>query len=141
MDARRIAGALSLLAAFAHGGLTSAHFAEWWGYGVFFLAATVCQAVLGLALLMDAFEEESYQRAVAWAGVVGNTLVVAMYILTRTVGVPFVGPLAGKIEPIDAIGVATLVLEVGIVLLLIACLGSRFPCRRAPASRPTRGER
>ena len=39
------AAALSLLAALIHLWVTPEHFEEWWGYGAFFLAAALAQAL------------------------------------------------------------------------------------------------
>ena len=52
----RIAGAASLGAALVHGGLTSVHFREWWGYGVFFLVG------MGLVLVQGGFIHPIAQR-------------------------------------------------------------------------------
>lgn len=114
----RLAGSLAIVAGAAHGGLTPAHMAEWWGYGAFFLAATVAQVILGLALLLDAFEEDRLRRSMYVAGLVGSALIVLMYVVSRTIGVPFAGPERGEIEALDALGVVTTLAEVGTIVLL-----------------------
>ncbi|HUR68770.1 MAG TPA: hypothetical protein VM370_05945 [Candidatus Thermoplasmatota archaeon] len=116
------AGVLSLAAALVHGGLTSAHFEEWWGYGAFFLGVTLAQAVLGLALLTDAFEARRDVLAMLVTGIVGNLLVVAMYVISRTTGIPLVGPDAGEVEARDPLGVGTTLAEVATALLLAYAL-------------------
>jgi hypothetical protein len=122
----RLAGALSLVAGLVHGGLGPEHFREWWGYGVFFAAASVAQVLLGLALLLDAFEAP---RPLYVAGIVGNALLLGMYVVSRTWGIPFFGPAAGGIEEIDALGLATQAVEIAIVALLATLL-------RRPGARP-----
>lgn len=128
--ARRLAGALSLLAAFVHGGLTPEHFTEWWGYGAFFAVAATAQALLGLALLLDAVPDPRARRAVWRLGLVGQLLLVAMYVLTRTVGIPLVGPSAGSIEEVAPIDVLAVGME-------LACAGllAWVSFARAPAGR------
>jgi hypothetical protein len=125
----RWAGALSLAAGAVHGGVAPEHFAEWWGYGLFFVVAATAQAVLGLALLTDAVNPRDsgpgwrrLQRAMLWAGVVGNLLILALYTVTRTVGIPFLGPGAGTIEEIGLPDVASLAFEVATVALLALAL-------------------
>lgn len=115
----RAAGVASLVAALVHGGLAPSHFGEWWGYGVFFLVAGAAQAILGLALALDAFAGDAPARKVLWlAGGLGNALLVATYLVSRTAGVPFFGPEAGEVEPWDALGIGTTLAEVGIVGVL-----------------------
>jgi hypothetical protein len=122
----RVAGTLSLGAAIVHGGLSPAHFAEWWGYGVVFAAAAVAQTLLGLALLLDAVDPaqpgaRTTERVMLAMGIVGNTLLVALYLVTRTFGIP-VGPGAGETEAIAPIDVATQAMEIGVIVLLVILL-------------------
>jgi hypothetical protein len=123
---QRWAGACSLGAAAAHGSLVSEHLREWWGYGLVFVAAGLAQAVLGLALLTDAFRERDGtfrpggargEAALQWAGIVGTLLLVGLYVVTRTVGIPS-GPQAGTVEEVAPIDVVTKALEVTVVVLL-----------------------
>lgn len=127
------ASALSIAAAALHGGVTGAHFEEWFGYGLFFLFATLAQFLLGAFLLFRSWETRAaladpYPRVSTestslepWiyaAGAAGNALIALLYVVTRTLGVPFLGPEAGEIEAWDAFGVLTTVLEVVLVVLL-----------------------
>jgi hypothetical protein len=132
----RGAGVASLVAALVHGGLAPEHFAEWWGYGAFFVVAGAAQAVLGLALALDAFGDDLRARRTLWlAGAVGNALLVLLYLASRTVGVPFAGPEAGEVEPWDVLGVATTAAEallVGVLAWLL--LGEGGPTAQPDAS-------
>ena len=138
------AGVLSLIAGGIHGAITPDHFAEWWGYGVFFVFATVTQVLFGLALLTRAINPEdtgpswrSIKRALYWAGIAGNMAIIALYAVTRTVGIPFFGPEAGEIEPVAAIDVASKVFEVVLIgvlgLLLFRMRGVREESIPVPA--------
>ena len=51
MDPLCSAAAFSLVAALIHLWVTLEHFKEWWGYGMFFLAAAIAQGFCGAALL------------------------------------------------------------------------------------------
>lgn len=104
-------GWASILAGLAHGGLAPAHFEEWWGYGVFFAFTAAAQALFGLAVAMDAVPAPRTRRRLLAAGAAGNALLVAFYVWTRTVGVPFLGPEAGEVEAVAVLDVVVLLLE------------------------------
>lgn len=133
-----LAAGLSMLAAVLHGGVTGAHFEEWFGYGLFFLVATATQFVWGGFLLLRYFETKAAQNdpfprvgssrlevPYYWAGVLGNLLIAGMYFVTRTVGIPFFGPEAGEIEAWDAFGLITTSLELLLVALLLVMITGR----------------
>jgi hypothetical protein len=129
----RWAGGLSVAAGAAHGSVSAEHFREWWGYGVFFILATTAQMVLGLALLTNAVNPRDSGRSwrtlwltMLWCGIVGNLLILGLYLVTRTVGIPWFGPGAGSIEEIGLVDVVTGVFEAATVALL-AILVSRTP--------------
>ncbi|HUR62375.1 MAG TPA: hypothetical protein VM286_08455 [Candidatus Thermoplasmatota archaeon] len=122
----RWAGGLSIAAAALHGGVSVEHFEEWWGYGVFFLVSAAAQMVLGLALLTNAVNPkdagESWRglwRAMVCAGIVGNVLILLLYVVTRTLGIPFFGPGVGDVEAVAGIDAITGVLEVATVVILV----------------------
>jgi hypothetical protein len=74
------AAALSLLAALIHLWVMPEHFEEWWGYGAFFLVTAASQVLYApLVLLWPT-------RMVLLSGIAGNLAIVALYLLTRTVG-------------------------------------------------------
>ena len=137
---QRWAGGFSLAAAGAHGFLAPAHLEEWWGYGLVFLAAGAAQAVLGLALLTDAFREKDgswrpggqrLERAMLGSGIVGTLLLIGLYVVTRTTGIPL-GPGAGVVEEVAPIDLVTKVFEVAIVVLLALLVRLRLRDRTAP---------
>ena len=124
---RRWAGACSLAAGLVHGGVAPAHLDEWWGYGLFFLVAATCQFILGLALLTDAINPKdtgpswlAWRRRMCVAGIAGNVAIMALYGVTRTVGIPLLGPEAGAVEAVAPIDVVSKALEAAVIGLLIA---------------------
>lgn len=125
-----LVGWSSLGAGAIHGGVSPAHFAEWWGYGVFFLMAASAQVVYGLALLLGAIDERRLgrerflrlRRGLYVAGIVGNLAILAMYVLTRTTGVPL-GPERGVVEEVGPIDIASKILEAIVVAGLLVLLG------------------
>ena len=122
----RVCGVLSLAASALHAGLVDEHLREWWGYGLFFIVASVAQGVYGLVLLALPSHPTSWEPA-QWrdwrvrlyaAGIIGNGAVLVLYTVTRTVGIPFFGPAAGEVEPVDALGLMTKGIELLTVLVL-----------------------
>lgn len=139
---RRVqAGALSVAAGVAHGLVAPEHLREWWGYGLFFAVAALGQVFFGALLLTAPWRYDETgglmpgrtgpERALCLLGIVGNGAVILLYTVTRTVGVPLVGPAAGEVEPLGAGGVVTTLLEAALVVLLIALW--RAPAARAEA--------
>lgn len=106
------AAALSLLAGAIHLLVAPAHFEEWWGYGAFFLAVAATQ--IGFAPLLLA------RARPAWfaAGIAGNLAIVGLYVITRTVGIPFFGPAAGEVEGVRVIDVVSKGTELALVVIL-----------------------
>ncbi|MHB8634706.1 MAG: hypothetical protein ACYDBQ_12230 [Thermoplasmatota archaeon] len=138
----RVAGVLSLAAAAIHAGVSQEHFAEWWGYGLFFIVASLGQGVLGLVLLaVPRRPSWGGPSWMAWtnrlyvAGIAGNVAILLLYLVTRTSGIPFLGPGAGRVEAIAPIDVLAAAIEVGVA----ACLAFLvFLAKRATKTRPLR---
>jgi hypothetical protein len=107
------AALLSLAAAVIHVWVMPEHFAEWWGYGVFFLIAAIAQAIYAIGVL------RAPTPTLLRVGIIGNLAIIALWVVTRTIGIPVFGPHAGEIEAIGAIDVASKLVE----LLLIVVLG------------------
>ncbi|MEA2229127.1 MAG: hypothetical protein QOF04_2757 [Solirubrobacteraceae bacterium] len=111
-----VAAALSLAAAWVHLSYTSSHLRQWWAYGAFFLAVGAGQELFAAAVLRWPAPR------LAVAGIAGNVAVVAMYVLSRTAGVP-VGPHANVPEAAGPIDMATTATEVVLVGVLLWMLG------------------
>ena len=115
------AAVLSLLAALIHVWVMPEHFAEWWGYGLFFLVAAAAQALFAVVVL------KAPTPAVLGAGIVGNVAIIVLWAYTRAVGIPL-GPHAGEVEAVGAIDVVSKLVELALVLMLAVLL------RHAPQS-------
>lgn len=125
------AGALSIFAALVHGAVTEEHLAEWWLYGVAFILMGISQGLYGLALvLLPSWQPGAggpaelglaERQRFYVAGVLGNAAIIALYVLSRTVGVPL-GPSAGEAEPVTGISLFSKALEVALVACLLALL-------------------
>ncbi len=110
------AAALSLAAALTHLWVTPEHFGEWWGYGAFFLVAASAQGLYAPLLV------RRHTRTVLLAGIAGNLAIVLLYLLTRTVGIPFFGPEAGEVEGVGFVDVCATASELGIAVALGAVM-------------------
>ena len=104
--------AFSLIAALIHLWVMPEHYEEWWGYGTFFLVCAVAQVLYVPVLLRWP------DRKVLLSGVVGNCAIVLLYVLTRTVGIPFFGPHAGEVEGVGFVDLCATSSEVGIAAVL-----------------------
>jgi hypothetical protein len=102
-----------LLAALIHLWVMPEHFQEWWGYGAFFLVAGVAQVVYVPLLL-----RWPNQTVLLLLGIAGNSAIMLLYLFTRVVGVPLLGPEAGEVEGVGIIDVCATSSEAAIVVAL-----------------------
>ena len=116
-----LAGSLGMLHLLA----TPLYFGEWLGYGMIFFTVAVLQVIYSMVLGVN-----PPQRTILWVGIAGNALIVVVWLITRTLGVPM-GPMAGEVLPVDLLDGLTQVLEVvqivhlTMLLRLFDGLGSR----------------
>lgn len=117
----RWAAGLSFAAAAVHLMAGPGHVAEWWAYGLFFFGAAAVQAAYGLLLATRGIEGWggwlAVRRRVYCTGIVLTVAVVAVWIVSRTVGVP-VGPAAFEPEPLGFLDVTSKVMEVSLLAVL-----------------------
>ena len=113
------ASTLSLAASLVHLWVGIGYFQVWYGYGAFFLAAAFAQGLFSVALMRWP------GPVVSLAGVFGNLAVVALYVVTRTGGIP-VGPEAPR-GAIDAglLDMSTTAAELATVVFVVSLLGGR----------------
>lgn len=81
-----LSAGLSLVSAGIHAIVMPEHFQEWWALGVFFAIVAAAQGTYSVALLW------SPQPSLLALGIIGNVIVVVLYIVSRTVSVPL-GPM------------------------------------------------
>lgn len=129
---------LSLVSGLIHLWVTPEHFEEWWGYGTFFLVAAAAQ--VGYVPLLLRWPN----RTILVLGIVGNSAIVLLYLLTRVVGIPNFGPEAGEVEGVGVIDVCATVSEAAIVVARHAAPSSFHETGRGsdhgvPGGRPAPG--
>lgn len=122
-----VAAAGSLVAAAAHAWVVRSHTSHWWGYGAFFACLAATQAVYALAVLRRP------TRTLATVGIFGTVAVLALYVWSRTIGVPL-GPHAGRPETVGLVDLAAAAAEALVVVAL-----ARLRRGEARAPRPTAG--
>jgi hypothetical protein len=125
--------ALSVGAAAIHFAVVFEHFDEYTLYGVFFLVISWAQVIWPAALLWRP------SRLWLWLGIAGNAIVIAVYVASRTVGLPF-GPDLHSPESAGALDVVSCVLEFGLIvgcaaLLWRPSLADRPVARRGAVAR------
>ncbi len=99
-----------------HLAVATPHLREWWGYGVFFVASGLVQ------LGWSAVAPRRAERRLLWLGLAGNLAVVALWVITRTAGLPF-GPDPGEAERVgtpDALASALELLAAGACAVALA---------------------
>jgi hypothetical protein len=121
------AALLSVGAAAIHLAVAKMHFDEYTLFGVFFVASGVAQLAWALWLVLRA------DRRLLLPGAVGNALIVTLWAVSRTAGLP-IGPEHWKPE---SVGFADMTASAFEVVLAICCLAllARRP-RRLTAARP-----
>jgi hypothetical protein len=117
--------ALSVGAAAIHFAVVFEHFTEYTLYGVFFLVISWAQLIWPVVLLLW-----RSSRLWLWLGIAGNAVIIAAYVASRTVGLPF-GPDLHSPEPVGALDVVSCALEFG---LIVGCAALLW--RPSLASRP-----
>lgn len=115
--------ALSIGAAVIHCVVVSEHWKEHWSYGAFFCASAIAQFAWAIWILV------APSRQILLLGAVGNAAIVAMWVVSRTVGVPL-GPEAGEREAVAFADVVATAFEVVLVV------GAVFAARRESVKRP-----
>ena len=106
---------LSAGAAAIHFAVIFEHFTEYALYGVFFLVISWAQLIWAAIVLWRP------SRLWLWLGVAGNAVVVAVYVASRTAGLP-IGPDVGNPEPVGGLDVVSVVLEVALIAGCVALL-------------------
>ena len=107
--------ALSVGAAAIHFAVIFEHFNEYALYGVFFLVISWAQLIWPAVLVWRP------TRLWLWLGMAGNAIVLLVYVLSRTSGLPF-GPDLHNPEQVGALDVVSCVLEFALIVGCAALL-------------------
>lgn len=118
---------LSVAAGVIHAVAMVDHFGHYWLYGVFFLAVTYAQVLWGLWVY-----RHPQDRRVLIAGAAGNLAIVAVWIVSRTVGVP-IGPETWDPERVGILDTVATVDQLALAAIVVAVVApaGRFGARMA----------
>jgi hypothetical protein len=119
------AALLMFAASILHAAVIAPHFEQYWLFGTFFAVSTVLQA--GWAALVY---RDPLNRRLLVAGAVGNAAFIALWLISRTVGVP-VGPGSWTPEAVGALDVLCKLDELVVIVLIAMVLGAMDGVRRA----------
>ena len=111
---------LSMGAAVIHFVVIPGHWDEYWGQGLFFIIAAIAQILWAVWVVV------APSRLLYLLGALGNAAIVALWVVTRTYGVP-AGPGAGEAEAVEFTDTLATAFE---VLLVV---GALVVARTAPA--------
>lgn len=118
--------ALGLASSGVHGWVCPEHFHEWVLYGVFFMTASIVQAGWSAIVFLRP------NRRLLLAGAAGNSAVIALYFVSRSIGIPF-GPDAFHPETFDTLSMVATVCEAGVVVIAASlAIAHRAPERLLP---------
>ena len=110
----------SMGAAVIHFVVIPGHWDEYWGQGLFFIIAAIAQILWAVWVVV------APSRLLYLLGALGNAAIVALWVVTRTYGVP-AGPGAGEAEAVEFTDTLATAFE---VLLVV---GALVVARTAPA--------
>ena len=123
-DAVRTAALLSIAAGLIHAIAMVDHFGHWWAYGLFFLVLTYGQVLWGATLLRRPVSDRTLVAG-AWA----STAIVAVWLWSRTIGIPL-GPGGGAPEAVGPMDVAATIDQLVLVAYLALVLRPRLRTAR-----------
>jgi hypothetical protein len=127
---------ISAATAVIHFAVAGTHFQEYWLFGVFMLVAAWLQLLWAIVAMARP------SRLLLWSGLLLNAGVVAVYIVTRTIG-DVIGPTPHAVEPFGFGDGLCTVLEAAVVAgcswLLIAKMDQRVGLRRLITASATTG--
>lgn len=94
---------LSIFSLIAHAIDAPDHLSEWWVYGTIFVVIAAFQFFLGVSLFLRPwrFDDEGnlrggandrFGRSYYFLGIILSVLIMIFYLITRTTGMPFLGP-------------------------------------------------
>jgi len=118
---------LSAAASAIHMLMTPVYFQQWLGYGAFFFTVSFAQLLYATSLAVA-----PTFRLELWAGIVGNGAIIAMWLVTRTLGIPFFGPEAGQVQPVGIPDLLATLVELALIVHLAVLLRAEPQVERRP---------
>jgi hypothetical protein len=118
---------LSIFSLVAHAIDAPDHLNEWWGYGTFFVIIAAFQFFLGIALLIRPWRydengnirggrNDRFGKPYYNIGIILSSAIVVVYLITRTSGMPFLGPEASR-EPVTLLSLIPPVVNIPLIII------------------------
>jgi hypothetical protein len=120
---RGIAAGTALAAGAIHLGQVAVHLEEGWIFAAFFLVVGAVQVIAALLLV------RTWPVLWFWFGIAGSAAVIGVWVVSRTIGLPF-GPEPGQAEALGTADAAASLTEAITVVALVAWLIDRSGRRR-----------
>ena len=117
---RLIAAVLAVAAGGIHLAQVGIHLEEDWTFAAFFVVVGITQVVAGLLLLGPR------PAGWFWFGIIGSALVIGIWALSRSIGLPF-GAEPGRAEQLGMADAAASLFELLTIVVLALWLGARSP--------------
>jgi len=104
--------ALSIGAGVIHAAVVPEHLDEWWFFGAFFIITAVFQLAWAAVVVLR-------PSAIVYTnGALVNGAIIAVWVLSRTVGLP-IGPEAWMPEPVSTLDVTATLMELLLVVSVV----------------------
>jgi len=126
-DLRLLLAAGLVASGIIHAAVVPEHLDEWMAAGLFFIVLTTAQLVVASVVLVRP------SRVVLQAAVLVSAVPQALWLCSRTLGLPF-GPEVGVPEPFGLADGASVVLEVGALAVAVVLIRARGRLRRRSVS-------
>ena len=115
---------LSISAGIIHLLLIQEHMKEAFMWGVFFLITGIAQLIFGIIIIIMGGKLSPINKSILYYfGIVGNTLLVGIFVLVRLITPPFTSE-GAPINELEPNGIITIIIEILLVVLLAYLLKS-----------------
>ena len=115
---------LSISAGIIHLLLIQEHMKEAFMWGIFFLISGIAQLIFGIIIIIIGGELSPINKSILYYfGIVGNTLLVGIFVLVRLITPPFTSE-GAPINELEPNGIITIIIEILLVVLLAYLLKS-----------------
>ena len=121
---------LSISAGIIHLLLIQEHMKEAFMWGVFFLITGIAQLIFGIIIIIIGGELSPIKSILYYFGIIGNALLVGIFVLVRLITPPFSSE-AAPVNELEPNGIITIIIEILLVVLLAYLIKSTSKSQRS----------